>query len=102
MQCKDIPDMPILRFLDQCRDGDSPRWATWGDGHGVMPTVQDAMPPGTPEKLQLAKMSRLMRRGLVVGCDCGCRGDFELSGAGIREVEFEKEIELQRKLLTST
>lgn len=105
MQCKDIPDLPILQFLDRCRDAEGhPVWATWGEGYS-MPTVRDAMPSDTPEKLQLAKMSQLMRRGLVVGCDCGCRGDFELSAKGIRVVEFEKEVEsekeLQRKLLTS-
>jgi hypothetical protein len=44
-----------------------------------MPTVQDAMPTGTPPKLQLAKMRMLIRRGIVQGCPCGCRGDFYLT-----------------------
>jgi hypothetical protein len=34
--------------------------------------------PGVPEKVVLAKAKRLMRRGLISGCACGCRGDFEV------------------------
>lgn len=72
MQCKDIPEQPILDFLKL----HSGRWSTWGVGYS-MPTVADAMPPGTPTKLQLAKMRQMMKKGLVTGCGCGCRGDFE-------------------------
>ncbi len=72
-QCKDIPDQPILDFLKALNG----RWATHGKGYS-MPTVQDAMPPGTPDKLQLAKMKQLLKRGLVKGCGCGCRGDWRL------------------------
>lgn len=73
MQCKDIPDWPIMVFLSNLNG----KWATWGNGYS-MPTVQDAMPAGTPPKLQLAKMRQLERRGLIDGCTCGCRGDFRL------------------------
>lgn len=77
MQCKDIPDEPIIQFL---REHAGPfKWATWGPSYGSMPTVQDAMPTGTPPKLQLAKMRMLIRRGIVQGCPCGCRGDFYLT-----------------------
>jgi hypothetical protein len=78
MQCKDIPDLPILRFL--LNQGG--RWSTYGDGYS-MPTVQDAMPPGTPRKMQKAKMEMLIRRGLAGGCVCGCRGDFTITEKGI-------------------
>lgn len=78
MQCKDIPDEPILRFLE----GLNGEWANWyfGDENDV----GCAMPAATPEKLKLAKMRMLIRRGLVDGCDCGCRGDFVLSEKGRR------------------
>lgn len=80
MQCKDLPDMPILQFLAdlQCR------WGTWYD-YTPRPenTVLHAMPPGTPTKLALAKMRTLKRRSLIDGCFCGCRGDFELTGKGM-------------------
>jgi hypothetical protein len=31
-----------------------------------------------PWKVVLAKAKRLMRRRLIDGCPCGCRGDFEV------------------------
>lgn len=70
LQAKHIPEEPILVFLRE-----QTKWATYGEGHS-MPTVQDAMPKGTPVKIQLAKMRSLIKRGLVEGCCCGCRGDF--------------------------
>ena len=62
MQCKDIPDRPVLEFLRKL-DGVG---ATWFDYEPRPPnTVLRAMPTGTPEKLALAKMRMLMRRGLA-------------------------------------
>lgn len=78
MQCKDIPDKPILEFLAKHQG----KWSTWGKGYS-MPTVQDAMPPGTPTKLQLAKMAQLVKKGLSGGCTCGCRGDWEITDKGL-------------------
>lgn len=77
MQCKDIPDLPILMFLEALNG----QWANWF-GNGYDNSVTRAMPAETPEKLALAKMRMLMRRGLVDGCDCGCRGDFVLTEKG--------------------
>lgn len=79
MKCKDIPDVDVLRFLAKHQG----EWSTWGDAPASWPSVQRAMPPGTPEKLQLAKMRRLMARGLSGGCGCGCRGDFEITDKGL-------------------
>lgn len=83
MQCKDIPDRPILEFLRDLpglKPG-FPRWATWGKTDR-MPSVNNAMPAGIQGRLVLAKMRMLIRRGLVDGCDCGCRGDFQLTDKG--------------------
>lgn len=84
MQCKDIPDLPILEFLVSL-NGD---WGTWYVWKNEIPeeSVVRAMPSGVtvPEKLILAKMKTLIRRGLVSGCGCGCRGDFEITEAGRR------------------
>lgn len=81
MQCKDIPDRPVLVFLAK-HEGE---WSTWFDlKTPSIPTVRDAMPAETPPKLRLAKMAMLIRRGLVRGCDCGCRGDFVITDAGKR------------------
>lgn len=76
LQCKDIPDSPILEFLDRL-DG---QWSGWWkcSEHDV----RTAMPNNLPDSLVLAKMRRLIERGLVSGCACGCRGDFEITKRG--------------------
>lgn len=68
MQCKDIPNAPILTWLAE--NTHEFKWATWFDLHheGHMPTVRDCMPADVPPKLRLAKMRQLMKRGLVHGC----------------------------------
>lgn len=72
MQAKDIPEQPILDFIAAAH----PEWCGWCKyaKHNVMEVV----PEGTPPKVFLAKMSSLIRRGLIDGCTCGCRGDFRL------------------------
>ena len=86
MQCKDIPDAPILAFLANLNG----RWANWfGDEYDN--SVTHAMPPGTPSKLVLAKMRQLIRRGAVEGCPCGCRGDFEITDKGRAEIPQQSE-----------
>lgn len=81
MQCKDIPDEPILRHIG-AHDGKwCMRWRASTPGID-WPCILDAMPADTPEKLVLAKMRRLIERGLVDGCPCGCRGDFVLTAKG--------------------
>lgn len=39
-----------------------------------------------PEKVVLAKARRLLRRGTISGCGCGCRGDWEVAKAPISSV----------------
>lgn len=88
MQCKDIPDAPILRFLAtlpvQRVDPDGHTWMTqWATSTpGYENSVTLAMPDGTPGKMVTSKMRQLIKRGLVQGCTCGCRGDFELTAKG--------------------
>lgn len=77
MQAKDIPDLPVLAFL-ALRPG---TWHNWA-GAEYPNSVTHAMPAGTPQKLVLAKMRTLIRRELVSGCACGCRGDFEIAPKG--------------------
>lgn len=79
MQCKDIPDRQVLEFLNSLG-----RWGTWywEDDYKPENSVLRAMPEGTPVKLARAKMAGLIRRGLVGGCGCGCRGDYELTAKG--------------------
>jgi len=101
MQCKDIPDLPILEFLaklerheinesykSECEESINgrvtfqPEWGcVW---NGAVHSVQHAMPAAVwgNENLVLEKMKNLIDSGLVNGCTCGCRGDFELTDEG--------------------
>ncbi len=83
MQCKDIPDIPILEFLSGPFNGwAAPGWGTWfwTDDHKPPNSVVRAMPSGATQKLALEKIKSLIKRKLVTGC--GCRGDFELTDLG--------------------
>lgn len=80
MQAKDIPEVPVLQFLESLNG--SP--ATWLDNEGLLfdNSVQHGMPSGVPAKVVLAKMAAMIRKGLVEGCACGCRGNFLLTHKG--------------------
>lgn len=67
MQAKDIPDGAFLAAVRVVNNVER-RWAFYGD---LMATF-----PGIPYKVLRAKAGKLIRRGLLEGCDCGCRGDF--------------------------
>lgn len=93
MQCKHIPTLPVLEFLRDlpwldCGSYRVQRTGTWfgidNVGRGALFTnsVQHGMPPDVVDKLALAKMRSLIAKGLVDGCDCGCRGDFTLTDKG--------------------
>lgn len=84
MQCKDIPDRPILEMLAR----NYGQWCFWyPDWPDPDRCLASAMPPGTPEKLMLAKMKQMVRRGVAEGCTCGCRGDFEITDKGLAELK---------------
>lgn len=42
-------------------------------------------------KVFLAKMRALVRKGLVNGCTCGCKGNFELTEKGLKVLKAERE-----------
>lgn len=37
---------------------------------------------GANEKIVMAKVEKLIRRGMLDGCTCGCRGDFVIAAVG--------------------
>lgn len=85
-QCKDIPDVDVLKYLEGV-PVDKYGWRVgcfwfepgkYGPSLRDVPSLRDA-----PDKLLLAKMRRLISRGLVDGCTCGCRGDFEITQKGL-------------------
>ncbi len=83
VQCKDIPNEPILQFLKKHKG----QWATWFQTmEGGMPSVREAIPDDIPGKLVVAKMRQLIKNGLVKGCGCGCRGDYEITEKGERQL----------------
>ncbi len=101
MQCKDIPDHPILEFLAQMPKESI--GANWLDLNGdidarsgidwkdiLSHSVRHAFPTDVPDKLVLAKMKQLIHRGVVDGCGCGCRGDFTITNKGLAELEGTK------------
>ncbi len=51
-------------------------------GYWTNTVVVAAAFPDAPFKVVAAKLSRLLKRGFVDGCDCGCRGDWELTDKG--------------------
>lgn len=78
MQCKDISTERILRFLAQ-----NPNY--WHNNFFEDEyDVHRAMPAGIPQKLVVAKMASLIKRGLVDGCGCGCRGDYHITEKGLK------------------
>jgi hypothetical protein len=89
MQCKDIPDKPILEFL-ATQPG---HWFGWWNGRED--NVRKAMPLGldTPDNLVLAKMRSLIKRELVEGCTCDCRGDFYITPKGCEAISRSDLIE---------
>ena len=54
-------------------------------------SVKHAFPDNVPEKLILAKMKKLINRGVVDGCCCGCRGDFTITDKGISEMNRRRD-----------
>jgi len=82
MQAKDIPVEPVLKFLAALPKYRTAGWHDMQPREDFMPTVVDAMPAGVPPKVVLAKMRSLIKKGLVDGCPCGCRGDFALTARG--------------------
>lgn len=66
----DISDAAMLRAIhEQCLKHDM--WAlVWNLAREDFPDL--------PEKVVLAKVRQLIKRRLVNGCGCGCRGDLEL------------------------
>lgn len=72
MQCKDIPDAAFVAAVRQGRRSLANAWAHAWDVH----TELEAAVGPVPVNLFYAKARRLVARGLIGGCPCGCRGDF--------------------------
>lgn len=69
---KDIPDIDFLIAVDYICD----RKGYWVNRIELAEFL-DVKP-----KIVLAKAHKLIKRKLLSGCDCGCRGDFEVTSKG--------------------
>jgi len=113
-QCKDVPDRPILEFLELLAAGEIKScWPTQGrlechamltacSYEGFANSIWCAFRHGSPENgghrfrhLVLAKMKSLIRKGWVSGCCCGCRGDFGITPKGLEHLNRLRECTAQ-------
>lgn len=89
MKAADISDdafLDAIRTVHRVRWGGNPQWigaSVWDvaavlDGHPEWAGERQATDGSVqiPEKVVRAKAKRLITRGFVDGCACGCRGDF--------------------------
>lgn len=83
MKTKDIPDRPILEYLANNQGEWTMLWCGHLKKDLEVKDVYYAMPENTHEKLALSKMRSLYKRGLIDGCPCGCRGDWEITDKGL-------------------
>lgn len=68
VQAKHIADTDALDAVRRCGAAQPSGWAVLLDVQAVL----SAFPP----KVVRAKLAALVRRGVLNGCACGCRGDF--------------------------
>lgn len=80
MKAADVSDVEFLRAVAEVQRARG-SWATWGYPGFELPHLLQHF-PGVPQKVLLAKARRILGRGLLTGCACGCRGGFELTDAG--------------------
>lgn len=81
VQAKHITDEQILYVIDLCEVNEG-RWTLIWDLEYYYPMI--------PRKVLLAKCKSMIRRGLLDGCPCGCRGDFERPDRWERQQDREK------------
>nr|WSW58474.1 hypothetical protein OG513_07700 [Streptomyces sp. NBC_00998] len=74
-QCKDIPDE---EFYAAIRRAPGSPYAGWRMAWDVHTELESALGP-IPYNLFMAKARRLVARGKITGCACGCRGDFTVA-----------------------
>ena len=94
MKCHEVDPKPVLEFIAACERGekfwypDEDMRPAWGDKvahqaacafHGFENSLDKSTPKGVSAQ-GVAK--RLISEGLISGCTCGCRGDYELTEKG--------------------
>lgn len=83
MKAADIPDATfVAAVVEAARLRNSPTADRWAIACVLAGRPEDVGVnfdgyPHMPNKVVLAKARKLVLRGLLSGCACGCRGDFE-------------------------
>lgn len=106
IQAKHIPAVFLLELLDHLvKIPHLTTWQPWlytpSTPHPIYVRAQVSLNrtqvcevwPEIPEKVIIAKLRNLIRKGFVEGCVCGCRGDFHLTNKGktqLREFRLEQ------------
>jgi hypothetical protein len=85
MQAKDIPDTLLLGVIRglMALSSSPMRWTFIWD----VQRSTERHAPGVPPKVVMAKIKSLIKRKLLDGCPCGCRGDFVLTAKGEAALE---------------
>ncbi len=68
-QAKNLPDQDLLRLIVDL------------GGLAVLWDLEARLPKAPPKVIR-RKLASLIKRQLIEGCTCGCRGDFALLDAG--------------------
>ena len=78
LQCKDLSTYSILYFMLKFKHEHYSMFSY------VEHSIHKCFPNSSrlPNKLILAKLRKLIKRGYIEGCACGCRGDFKLKDQG--------------------
>lgn len=71
VQAKDVPEQAILEAVA------NPRLSIGISRWDIADVVT-----GFPERVLLAKLRAMVKRKLINGCACGCRGDFSIAPLG--------------------
>lgn len=87
MKAADLDDGEVVRRIDALSRDDFGQ--TWSTGQRWVFTWDLAESFGVPVKVIRAKMRRLIKRGFVDGCGCGCRGDFYVTTLGAQRFGVE-------------
>ena len=72
MKANDIPEKEILEVIERLGDVSLLRYNhNWTFSWDICDSLNKY-----PQKVVMAKLAALVRRGVLSGCTCGCRGDF--------------------------
>ena len=80
VQSKDVPELPILRALAAAPEGET---------FNLVDILNHRA--GYPVKVVKARLDSMIRRKLIRGCTCGCRGDFSITPEGRAALTAEED-----------